>query len=222
MPPEKADIDPADVKGLPLDPKDINQSGEPQGRAALRRGLGLSKDEDTTEDDDDDLDDEDDEDLEDDDEKPSQRKKKDEDDDESGRKKSKKLPKGAEKDPNDLGENYESFVQRNAEEAYAIALHRAKEEDGYLDKLVASKDPIDQRLAKKLIEKHDFGAKSVDEYRKNLRAKDIGDDPLKLQLAEMNDRLERMEGSSNERSWNQWKKENAVNGKAAEDRKSVV
>src|SRR3990167_741034 len=175
MPPEKADIDPADVKGLPLDPKDINQSGEPQGRAALRRGLGLSKDEDTTEDDDDDLDDEDDEDLEDDDEKPSQRKKKDEDDDESGRKKSKKLPKGAEKDPNDLGENYESFVQRNAEEAYAIALHRAKEEDGYLDKLVASKDPIDQRLAKK-----------------------------------------RMEGSSNERSWNQWKKENAVNGKAAE------
>lgn len=222
MPPEKADIDPADVKGLPLNPKDINQSGEPQGRAALRRGLGLSEEDDNTEEDDeddleDDKDESDEEDSEDDDEddKPRQRKK-DKSDDESGRKKSKKLPKDTQDHLNDLGENLESFVQRNSEEAYAIALNRAKNEDGYLDKLVSSKDPIDQRLAKKLIEKHDFGSKTVEEYRKSLREKEIGDDPLKLQLAEMNDRLERMEGRSNERSWSQWKKENAVTGKAAE------
>lgn len=212
MPEEKADVDPADIKGLPLDSKDINQSGEPQGRAALRRGLGLQE-EDTT--DDENLEEEEEE-EEDDDKPPQREKKKDKPDDESGRKKSKKPPEGAEKDPNELGENYESFVQRNAEEAYAVALNRAKNEEDYLAKLVASKDPIDQRLAKKLIEKHDFGAKSVDEYRKNLRNKEIGDDPLKLQLAEMNDRLERMENGSNERSWTQWKKENAVSGKASE------
>jgi len=190
MPQEKADVDPMDVTGIPLTPNEINQSGEPQGTANVASALGL-KPEDLEEDKE-----------EDDEEKPPQKVKEE-------------APK-SEEDPNKLGEKYAEFVQRNAEEAYANALHRAKTEEGYLASLSQSKDAMDQRIMKKLLERNDFGAKTIEEYRRNVRTKEIGDDPVKLKLAELEDRQTRFEQGSAEKEWSQWKQENAVRGKAAE------
>ena len=187
MPSEKADVDPVDVTGIPLTTKEIDQSGEPQGTANVAAALGLTP-----------------EDLED-----------DEPEDEGEKPKSKgKTPPND--DPNKLGEEYASFVQRNAEEAYAQALHRAKTEEGYLDTLVKSKEPMDQRIAKKLLARNAVGAQPIAASRRTPRPRALGDDPVKLQIAELTDRIDQLQQGSTEKEWSQWKKENAVKGKAAE------
>lgn len=214
MPKGQADVDPSDVDGIPLGEDEINQSGDDHGSANLAKALGVDDENTDDELDDEDEDDEDDEgddeeDDEDDDANESQNKK---GKGKSGKDKSKKP-----NDPHNIAEGYAETVQRNAEEAYASTLFRAQNEEGYLEKLVADKNPIAQRLAKKIIERNPDladGAKTLEEFKSNARKKAIGDDPTKLHQAQTEDRLEQLEQRENQREWRSWKRENAVRGEA--------
>ena len=115
-----------------------------------------------------------------------------------------------------LAENADAILQKNMEEAYALALHRARNEDGYLDKLSQSSDPIEQRLAAKLIARNDFGAKTVDEYKKNLRMKAAKGDPKEERLIRLESELEELRSGSKTKDWTDWKRENSVTGEVAE------
>ena len=206
-------MDPADVKGIPIDTEDL-KSGDDQGTAALARSLGVDPDNLDEENEDDDEDEEDESDDSDLDDANSKQRTKDEATDRKSKGKSKKAPRGSEEDPNQLGEHYAKFLQDNAEEAYATALHRAQNEAGYLDKLVKSTNKMDLRIAQKLLERNDFGAKTIEDYRRNTRKKEAGDDPAAQRHAEILDRIERIEQGQSEKGWKQWKRENAVAGEA--------
>lgn len=184
MPNEEAAVHPSDVSGAKWEPP----AGEPQGRANIAAALGVSQKLES--------------------ETPSapvetgEEPKTDE---------GKKAPKPGE---NKLVDQYSEFIQRNAEEAYAIALFKAKNDEKYLDTLVASSDPMDQKMATKLLSRNDFGAKSVDEYKRTLRVKQAGDDPKDRRLAELEAKVDELTNGSKVKDWSQWKKENAVSGEA--------
>lgn len=113
-----------------------------------------------------------------------------------------------------LVDQYSAAIQRDAEEAYAWSLNRARSDETYLDKLVQSKDPIDQRLATKLLARNDFGSKTVDEYKRNLIVKNAGKDPRDQALAQMRVELDELRNGTQSKDWSSWKAENAVSGEA--------
>ena len=188
--PEEAQ-DPVDVTGLPYVPP---SSGKSQGTANVARALGLPAD--TVPEDDSDEDEQKD------------------DNTESSNAQSQKADPDQKK--RQLAENADAVLQRNMEDAYAIALHRARSEDGYLDKLTQSSDPIEQRLAAKIIARNDFGAKTVEEYRKTSRMKAAKGDPAEERLIRLESELEELRSGTKTQDWSNWKKDNAVTGEAAE------
>lgn len=185
MPDAEAAVDPTDVTGEQWTPP---TAGETQGRVNVSKALGLP-------------------------ENPSEEELEETETKQEGN--TQQTPsKRADETKKQLAENADAVLQKNMEEAYATALYRARNEDDYLDKLAQSKDPIEQRLASKLIERNDFGAKSLDDYRKQLRIKSAGKDPRDQKIAELEAAIEEIRGTSTSKEWSEWKTQNKVTGEA--------
>ena len=121
------------------------------------------------------------------------------------------------KDKRELDEEYQARLQKDAEEAFANAAFRLKEEgQEYLDKLVHDPSLAAQRIAKKLLENNDFGAKTVPEYKKLLKIRQAGDRPEDQRVAQLESRLEELEQGGKEKDWQRWKEANGVSGKASQ------
>lgn len=194
MPNPQEAADPFDVldKGIPFDTNSLS-SGEPKGQQSdIAKLLGV---EDPDEDDEDTTD--------------------EDDDEEQDRSEGTGAKAAKAKEKKDAAENYAAKIQVQSEELYAINLKRAREEEGYLDKLISSNDPLDQRMAKKLLERNDFGSKTVADYKKSLLKKAVGDDPVKQELAEIKSSLQELRSEKKTEAWSNWKKENSVRGEAA-------
>lgn len=114
----------------------------------------------------------------------------------------------------DAKDTYSAKVQELAEEAYAWAANQARQNPDFLEKLVTSGDPTDQKLATKLLARNDFGAKTIDEFKKNVILKKAGDDPRDRAIAELRMELNELKTGSGAKDWQSWKKENAVAGEA--------
>lgn len=219
--------DPSDVTGLPLKPNEYAPGGEHDGRQAVARQLGLSG-QDTTDDDDegddDDIDDDGDDTDDDDEDAGAKNQKGKKSTDRFQRKPSKaelelqgkQSGKEGGKQKPKIVDDYSETIQARAEEAYAWTLNRVQKDPEYLDNLVQSKDPIDLKLARKLLARNDFGAKTVEEYRVQIRMKKAGDDPVQQELVRLNSEVERLTEGSRSANWKNWKKEYSVGGEAAE------
>ncbi len=123
----------------------------------------------------------------------------------------KALPKPGE---NKLVDKYGERIQQLAEEAYALDLDRVRKDPAYLDKLVQSNDPMDQRMATKLLSRNDFGAKTVDDYKRSLIVKNAGKDPRDQAIAELRMEVENLKSGTRSQDWASWKQQNAVSGEA--------
>lgn len=115
----------------------------------------------------------------------------------------------------DALENYSAQVQEKSEELYALNLSMAKDNPEHIEKLIKSSNPLDQRMAKKLLDRNDFGAKTIEEFKKMQARKSVGDDPVKQELADIKSSLEELRNERKIMAWNDWKKENAIKGDAA-------
>lgn len=110
-----------------------------------------------------------------------------------------------------IGE-YEASIQRSAEESYAWALHRSMMDPNALDVMLSSQNPIDRKLAEKILERNSehFGAGSLDEYLAKKTIDDVGSDPRDRKLAEIELNQKKILKAEDNRRWSDWKKENGV------------
>lgn len=195
MPDAEAAVDPTDVTGEAWTPP---TAGETNGRVNVASALGLPDQTEETED-----------------EETSEEEESDETSSKGTTQRTQPDKKTrADETKKQLAENADAILQRNMEELYDNARYRARNEEGYLDKLVQSKDPIEQRLAAKIIERNDFGAKTLDDYRKQLRIKNAGKDPRDQKIAELEAAIDEIRGGSKTKEWSDWKSQNRVTGDA--------
>lgn len=114
-------------------------------------------------------------------------------------------------------ENFSKAIQDASEELYGTMLYRAKNEDGYLTTLIESKDPIERKMAKKILERNkDFGASTVEDYQLLRKKEQAGDNPQAQDLIEVKHRQEKLEQKQSDAEWDNWKSTNAVSGELAE------
>lgn len=111
---------------------------------------------------------------------------------------------------------YSKVIQEHAEQLYETLSYRAKTEDGFINKLLESKDKTEQKMAKKIIERNaeHFGAATAEEYRLNI-AKKNAKTPEEAKLLETEHKIAAIEQKQSEQQWQTWKKENSVSGEAA-------
>ena len=111
-------------------------------------------------------------------------------------------------------ENLSKKIQEHSEELYENLSYRAKTEDGYLEKLLDSKDPIEKKNAKKILERNPehFGAKTVEEYKLVRAKKQAGDDPAAQVRVDLDHKLSSTEQRVDKLEWETWKKEAGIKG----------
>lgn len=109
-------------------------------------------------------------------------------------------------------EEYSAAIQKNAEEAYAWGLHRAMTDPETLDQMIASKNPIDQKIAEKILERNaeHFGAGSIQEFLAKKTIDDAGADPRDRELAQLKINQNKLLEENKNRAWNDWKRDNGV------------
>ena len=109
-------------------------------------------------------------------------------------------------------EDYSAAIQKSAEEAYAWALHRAMTDPATLDAMIASQNPIEQKLAEKILERNSehFGAGSIQELKAKKVLDDAGSDPRDRKLAQMELQQTQLLQENKDRAWKDWKKDNGV------------
>lgn len=109
-------------------------------------------------------------------------------------------------------ENYSATIQRHAEQAYATALYRAKQDPTALDAMIASEDAVEKDIAKKLLERNPelFGAGNVEEYQAKKQLESAGSDPRDREIAQMKLDNAKRDQREADREWREWKKENGV------------
>ena len=109
-------------------------------------------------------------------------------------------------------DNYSSTIQGLAEEAYELARHNAVSDPTYLQSLIDSGDKTKMKLADKVLERNaqQFGAKSVDEYKAKLELDKAGDDPVRIELAQIKMEQARVKSDQTNRDWNSFKRNKKV------------
>lgn len=109
-------------------------------------------------------------------------------------------------------DQYSGAIQRLAEEAYALAAHNALSDSTYVDRMLESGDKTQVDLAKKVIERNSehFGAKSVEEYQAQVELKKAGDDPVKIELAQLRLNQTRIDNDHADRDWKAYKDKQKV------------
>lgn len=115
-------------------------------------------------------------------------------------------------------DKFSGKIQAHSEELYATLASRARNEDGFLDKLIASEDPMDQKMAKKILERNAdiFGAGTVDEYLAKQQIEKAGDDPVQKELAQLRINQAATDKQLKEQEWKTWKAENGISPELAE------
>lgn len=109
-------------------------------------------------------------------------------------------------------ENYSATIQRHAEEAYATALYRAKQDPTVLEAMVASGDKVERNIAEKLLQRNPelFGAGTIEEYQAKTELARAGDDPRDREIAQLKMDNAKRDAREQDREWRDWKKEHGV------------
>lgn len=109
-------------------------------------------------------------------------------------------------------EDYSAAIQQHAEQAYAWALHRAMTDPATLDTMIASQNPIDQKIAEKILERNaeHFGAGTLQDYQAKKTIADAGADPRDQELAQMRITQNKLLEENKDRAWKDWKRDNGV------------
>lgn len=109
-------------------------------------------------------------------------------------------------------EQMSAWIQQQSEAAYGTALFRAMNEPDFLERLTASQNPMEQQLARKVLERNaeHFGAGTVEEYQAKLELDRAGSDPVKQELARV--KMQQVEQSKQmqQMQWNAWKATNGI------------
>jgi hypothetical protein len=105
----------------------------------------------------------------------------------------------------------EARIQEKSEELYRTEERLALKDPEYIKTLVASKDPLDRKLAGKILKRNaeTFGASSLEEYEIVLTKQNISD-PTEQKIAELDIKTKSLEQKQNDSAWSEWKKANSV------------
>lgn len=105
----------------------------------------------------------------------------------------------------------EARIQDTTEELYRVEERTALKDDTYLAKLIDSKDPLDRKLAEKILKRNaeTFGASSIEDF-KLLQAKSSSDNPLEQKVAVQDLEIASLKQKQKDSEWSEWKKANSV------------
>ena len=114
-------------------------------------------------------------------------------------------------------EEYAAKIQEQSEELYELNLKKTLEDDEHLATLIEG-DSTDKKFAAKILKRNSekFGASTIEEYQLKMAKDKAGDDPVKIELAEIKFRQDTAEKNQEKTDWDTWKEKNGVEGKAAE------
>lgn len=106
-------------------------------------------------------------------------------------------------------DRYSGRIQEKSEEMYIIEERLALKDEQYLNSLVSSEDPLDIKLAEKILKRNSehFGASSIEEYK---IAQVKNDDPLAQEIAVQKLEINSLKKKQEEQEWSDWKRQHKI------------
>lgn len=104
-------------------------------------------------------------------------------------------------------DNYSAKIQEHSEELYASLSYRSKNEEGFLDKLIASDDTLDRKMAKKILNRNSdhFGVDNIEDYEVKRAKESVGDNQTAQKLAIQEAEIKSLKKKQSDSDWQTWK-----------------